>query len=853
MAEILSPGVFIEEVPSAAQVIQGVSTSNMGIVGYAQRGPTDRAVLCTSFEQFTRTFGQLIKDSFLPLSMAAFFANGGRRAFVVRVAPADATKANCQIQSKTTDQSIETGDGTTALFTKTDATSLLKDNSGASPLVRTSVSVRWRAAGAAVPATNSKKRDGTTNLTLVTAQANYEGRIDPTTLPAFDSGLMAVVPLVGAGQATITYALALPLAVSLAFPLPTGGATTSTVTQGAGADTTTATLDFKTGIFSIRTTGTHVPVLADNGVNVQIAFTPATATKTATDSAGTWAGDASGTLTYTDGAYSLNTGANIPHNLSPVLATYKINAWDVNPISVGAWGNSVKLQVSGHPDYFNSATATYSAFNVSVLSLNTSTGNYEVVESYEELDFSTATSAQFFPDVVNELSDLIAVTEPSGEEAPGELAGVARSKVIGGGDQLAAGQTFSTVTLTHGPVAPRTIVISYTDSTGTARTVTDNGTGVLIGDVDGTGTNTIVYASGVLNVKLGYLIQGGTLVTVSYRSAAEETAHTESFGDTAKTYTEGAKVFYEAGTEGTFDSTNWGINQFTADALKSSYKGVYALSKVDELMQVCVPDFAGDKTVTGQLLDYADQREALPHGGDRFIILTVPKGSDPQEAVDWFRYELGRSSKWAALYWPWVKVADPLANNRPLTMPPLAHVAGVYARTDNVRNVGKSPGGTVDGALRYLLGLEYESTQAERDFVYPNKINPLVSSPQTGLAVWGVRTISPTSEWRYINARRLFMFVEKSVFESTHWIVFENNGPGLWTRVKAQLEGFLKNLYNENYFAGSSPAQAFFVICDESNNPPESVANGQVIIDVGIAPNKPAEFVRFRFQQKTSQ
>jgi len=97
------------------------------------------------------------------------------------------------------------------------------------------------------------------------------------------------------------------------------------------------------------------------------------------------------------------------------------------------------------------------------------------------------------------------------------------------------------------------------------------------------------------------------------------------------------------------------------------------------------------------------------------------------------------------------------------------------------------------------------------------------------------------------------MFLEKSVFEATHWIVFENNGPGLWTRIKAQIEGFLKALFNENYFAGNSPAQAFFVIVDDSNNPPESVNNGQVIIDIGIAPNKPAEFVRFRFQQKTSQ
>jgi phage tail sheath protein FI len=857
VAEILSAGVFIEEVPSSAQVIQGVSTSNMGIVGYAQRGPADRATLVTSYPQFQRTFGSLVKESFLPLSVAAFFANGGRRCYVVRVTPADAVAADCRIQSKTTNQTIETGDGIVVTFTKTAATSALKDNAGATPLVPygatfnpAGVNFKWRAAAAApIGPVGSKKRDGLAALTLVTAQANYEGRIAPASLPAFEEGLYAVVR----GTVTISYTLIGPGAITLALPVGTGPVTS--VTTGVAPNQTTVLLDHLTGFFSIKATGTNIPAIGDNGVSIDVTFTPATATVSLTDDglggfpigAGPYL-TAPGTIDYATGAYSFTTTATYkPHAFSPVFATYKINAWDLDPVSKGEWGNDLKVQVYGNPDSFTSATATFSTFNVNVLLLNASTGGYDVVESYEEIIFNDPLAAQYFPDVINELSDFISVVEPGGDEAPGELAGVARTRVLAGGDELAGSQTL-TATLSDSPIAPRSVVISFTDSTGTARTITDNGTGRLIGHVDVVGNNTITYSSGAIDVKLGFTVLGGTLVTAVYRSAVAETVHSETFGDTTKTYS----TFYVAGAEGTFDSTNWGINQFTAITLQSTYKGLYALNKVDELMQVVVPDFAGDVTVTGQLLDYADQREALPSGGDRFIILTVPKGSDPQEAVDWFRYDLKRLSKWAALYWPWVRVSDPLSNNRPLTMPPMAHIAGVFARTDNTRNVGKSPGGTVDGALRFLLGLEYESVQAERDLVYPNKINPLISSPQTGLAVWGVRTISPTSEWRYINARRLFMFLEKSVFEATHWIVFENNGPGLWTRIKAQVEGFLKSLYNENYFAGNSPAQAFFVIVDETNNPPESIDAGQVIIDVGVAPNKPAEFVRFRFQQKTS-
>lgn len=850
MTERLSAGVFVEEVPSATQVVQGVSTSNMGIVGFTARGPADRATLVTSYPQFVKVFGDLVKESFLPHNVAAFFANGGRRAYVTRVVPADAVAADCRIQSKTTEQLIEEGDGTTALFTKTASTSTLKDNAGASPLVRGSVSVKWRSAGTPVAVdTLLKGRDGTTDALFVTSQANYEARIATASLPAFDGALDSVVR----GTVSIKLEIAAATGTPVSIPIPIGTSSVVTATAGDATNGATVIFDHKTGIASIKLRGNFIPVVGDTGAGKgpKAQWTPASATRTATDSSGTFTGDATGTITYADGAYSLNCGSLIPHNKSPVVVTYKIHAWDIDPVSKGKWGNDLRMQVVGNADFYDETTATYSRFNLNVLLKNESTGNFDVAETYEELDFSTATSAQFMADVVNELSDLVSVAQPGGNEAPGELNGVARSKVVAGGDELTAGQTIA-VTLPNAPIQPRTLRITFTDTTGTARTVTDNGVGNLLGNVDGTGTNTVNYTTGAVDVRLSASVQGGTLVTATYRSAPEETSHVESFGDTTKTYTDGGTTFFAAGSDGTFDSVNYGVNQFTSSTLKATNRGVYALSKIDELMQVVVPDFAGDVTVTGHLLDYADERESQPAGGDRFIILTVPKGSSPQEAVDWYRYDLKRQSKWAAVYWPWVRVSDPLSNGRPLTVPPLGHVAGVYARTDNTRNVGKSPGGTVDGALRYLLGLEYESTQGERDLVYPNKINPLISSTQTGLAVWGVRTISPTSEWRYINARRLFMFVEKSIFESTHWTVFENNGPGLWTRVKAQVEGFLKSLYGDNYFAGASPAAAFFVICDETNNTPDVIDSGNVIIDVGIAPNKPSEFVRFRFQQKTA-
>lgn len=870
----LSAGVFIKEVEAAVQVIEAVSTSNMGIVGFTKQGPADVATLVTSFEQFTRVFGALTNDSFLPVSMVAYFLNGGQRAFVVRVLPADAVEADAQIQSETTDQQIETGDGVAVLYTKTALTSVLKDNAGASHLVPASFQIRYRAAAAPVVAQNTKLRDGTTNLVLVPAQANYEGRIDPTSLPTFDAALDGAIR----GTVALNFSVAASAGgPAQTIPIPVGTGSIVTASIGDATNGASAIFDHRSGFFSIEMHGNFVPAGGDTG-NVTADFTPASATKTIVTSG---AVTTSGTILLTnaslsggigvnfvnvvDGSYSLTFAAgtaNIPHNQARLLASYSINAWDLAPISKGVWANSVRVDVEGNDDFFDAATATFSRFNVSVLQENETTGVFELKETFDELVFDDDASDQFFPDVVNELSELISVTTPGGNEAPGQLAGVSRTQVIAGGNELTANKTI-TATLGNPPIAPRTLTITYTDTTGTDRTITDDGTGALTGSIDATytatvmsvGPNRVNYTTGVVNFQTLFAINGATLVSVSYRTAPEETLHSEQFGDTAKdySYTIGTTLFsfYLAGTDGTFDSANYGRDQFSNSALLApSFRGLFALSKIDELMQVVIPDFAGDVTVTGDLLDYADARADLPSGGDRFIILAAPRGSDAQETVDWFRFTLNRYSQYAALYAPWINVPDPLSSGRDLLLPPLAHVAGVYARTDAARGVGKAPAGTNDGQLRFLSSLEFVFAQGDRDLLQPNKINPLRSDAQVGKAVWGARTISLESEWRYVSTRRLFMFIEKSIFVSTHWAVFESNGPALWTRLKVQVSGFLLGLFNDDLLGGNSPSDAFIVTIDESNNPPESIQQGVVNMDIAVLPKTPAEFVVFRISQR---
>ena len=845
MAEILSPGVFVEEVPSQAVTVQPVSTSNMGIVGATQRGPTNEATLVTSFAQYERIFGEQISDSRTHLSMAAYYANGGRRAFVVRVMPSDALTADADVRSSRTNTLVETGDGAATVYSQAGGSAL---DTWSAP---STVSLRWRSDDTPVAVEVMRNRDDTANALLLVSIQKYEARVDPSSLPVIDPSLPSISP---SATVTVTYNPGGGDQTIVLTP-PTGAALTSTTTTGQGS---VVQFDWVTGFLSIEFAGTEIIGVVPTG-SLRLSYTPQTATRTITDDgAGTFVGAgiiSAGTVDYDTGDWTFTAlGGQLPGSGCPVLADYQVQAWDLSPSSVGTWANDMRLDVIGNEDFYDVATATYSRFDVSVLLLNSATGSFDVFETYEEVSFTDPDSSQYFPEVVNDLSDLMTVGGTAvHEEAPAQLSGRAITEVVAGGDE-GAGNRLIVTTLNGGAVSPRTVVISYQDAAGVAKVVTDNGVGAFIGDVDVAGANTINYTTGAIDVTLSVAVNAATLVLATYYTTPAETTHSERFGDTTKLYTDGVPVIhYRSGTNGTFTNTaNYGRNQLTSSSLlEANYDGLYALNRVDELMQVVIPDFAGDATISKDLIDYVEARSSQPSGGDRFAILMTPSGQTAQEAVDFLRFSLAQYSKFAALYWPWVKVADPLRDNRPTLFPPLGHIAGIYARTDNNRNVGKAPGGTIDGALRYLTGLEKDPTQGERDFVYPKRINSLIATAQTGLAVWGVRTLSQESEWRYINARRLFMFVERSVFNSTHWIVFENNGPALWARIKAQLQGFLLSLYNVGLFAGNTPAQGFFITVDESNNLPETVDAGQVIIDVGIAANKPAEFVRFRFQQKT--
>ena len=207
------------------------------------------------------------------------------------------------------------------------------------------------------------------------------------------------------------------------------------------------------------------------------------------------------------------------------------------------------------------------------------------------------------------------------------------------------------------------------------------------------------------------------------------------------------------------------------------------------------------------------------------------------------RRDTNFDSRCAALYTPWLKVDGP--DGEPIEVPPCGHIAGIYARNDNERGVHKAPANEV---VRGALSAESQITKGEQDVLNPIGVNCIRSFVGRGLRVWGARTLSSHPAWRYINVRRLFNYVEESIDRGTQWIVFEPNDADLWARVRRDITAFLTGCWRDG-IVQRPPDESFFVKCDAENNPADVRDRGQLVIDVGLAPVKPAEFIVFRFSQ----
>ncbi|MBN0047605.1 phage tail sheath family protein [Streptomyces actuosus] len=278
--------------------------------------------------------------------------------------------------------------------------------------------------------------------------------------------------------------------------------------------------------------------------------------------------------------------------------------------------------------------------------------------------------------------------------------------------------------------------------------------------------------------------------------------------------------------------------------------GFGGLEAIDEITMVAVPDLMGAhqrgdidaegvRTVQLAVISHCEQM------GDRVAVLDTPPGLTAQQVRAWRNDEAGYDSRYAALYYPWVRVFDP-ATGRNTTVPPSGHIAGVWARSDAERGVHKAPANEV---VRGAVDLELRLSKGEQDLLNPIGVNCVRAFPGRGIRVWGARTLSSDPAWRYLNVRRLFNYLEESILLGTQWVVFEPNDDRLWSSVRRNVTAFLTEEWRRGALFGRTAEEAFYVRCDRSNNPQESIDQGRVVCEIGVAPVRPAEFVVFRLAQ----
>lgn len=298
---------------------------------------------------------------------------------------------------------------------------------------------------------------------------------------------------------------------------------------------------------------------------------------------------------------------------------------------------------------------------------------------------------------------------------------------------------------------------------------------------------------------------------------------------------------------------NAGPVRVTPDAYvgnSSDRTGFGGLEAVDTVTMLSVPDLMA--AYQGGVIDLegvqAVQLAMIAHCelmGDRVAILDPPPGLNAQQIREWRVDKARYDSKYATLYWPWIKVFDPVAGQAML-VPPSGHMAGIWARSDDTRGVHKAPANEV---IRGAIDLELLITKSEHDQLNPQGINCIRAFPGRGIRVWGARMLSSDPAWRYLNVRRLFNYIEGSILGGTQWVVFEPNDMALWERVKRTINAFLVRTWRDGALFGATPQEAFYVKCDSETNPSEVIDAGQLVVEIGIAPVKPAEFVVFRIAQ----
>jgi len=474
-------------------------------------------------------------------------------------------------------------------------------------------------------------------------------------------------------------------------------------------------------------------------------------------------------------------------------------AYNVLASGRGTWANDAEVTISGDPSFYDPATAEYSRFSLSTSIIDQISGLLETSELYDLLVLDDVDSPNYIVEVLKNSEDISLSAVSGGIPAalqPTPFANV----LIGTGD--GSQNTFASSLSGFAPIAEGLLTISVSG----VPVATDDGLGGFVA-ISGTVSGSIDYDTGAISV---YISPAPLLSAAVECSGKKKPASSVT-------------IVLSGGADGSAVVAN----DVVSSALQVTKQGIYAFDDVEEQMSLGLPDFVGDVATDLILIGYAENRK------DVLVILNTAAGLTPQAAVSYRRNTLKSQSSYAALYYPWVKVADSLNNNRPKLIPNIGHIAGRIAYTDINENVGKAPAGTVRGQLQYIIGVERILSKPERDTLYPAQINMIRSDASVGTAIWGNKTLQIVGDYTDVNIRRTFINLEKEQYQALLDIVFEDVGPATFTLVQTRLSLYLEDKFILGVIGSGVPSkdQAFKVICDETNNTESTQIQKRIIIE----------------------
>jgi hypothetical protein len=520
---------------------------------------------------------------------------------------------------------------------------------------------------------------------------------------------------------------------------------------------------------------------------------------------------------------------------------------DVTASSPGAWGNDLRVSVdragARNPD---------AEFNVTVSQLQPDGVTLLPIETHRNLNLDS-NSSQYVESVVNNASALVTIKRRGGLTF--NQAGFAVSTSITFpltvSDLVLAGTVDSTtpfrLTLASTPANMADLVSAVNTAIGTAG-LTAALQASESGVDGGAGTGCLKLESLTAGESSSVVISGGAfggLAAVIHLGLAN-----------------GGREFAGNAEHRPADVTNLvppskGIDGSRGSATdivgsQSAKTGVYALLDTDLFNILSIPETFDmsdlqASAVVPAAVDLCEQRRA-------FYIVDAPSGKTLSNIATWANGVT--QSRNAAVYFPALRLADPLDSLRLRSVAPSGTMAGVYARTDATRGVWKAPAGT-ETTLNGVLDLTLPINDAENGLINPKGVNALRSFPAYGRVAWGARTLkgsdAQADEYKYIPVRRLALFLEETLYRNTQWVVFEPNDEPLWSQIRLNLGAFMQDLFRQGAFQGKTPQEAYFVKCDGETTTQNDRDLGIVNILVGFAPLKPAEFVIIKIQQIAGQ